>query len=60
LHVFWPGWQGWNQQHLTSRMAPDFTGWEKDSAKFEEQLEIVINSLRADTGVREIPPKPRV
>ncbi|HTA30111.1 MAG TPA: toll/interleukin-1 receptor domain-containing protein [Candidatus Cybelea sp.] len=59
-HMFWPGWQGWNQQHLTSRMAPDFTGWEKDSAKFEEQLEIVINSLRADTSAREIPPKPRV
>jgi len=59
-HLFWPGWQGWNQQHLTSRMAPDFTGWDKDGAKFEEQLEAVINSLRADTGARELPPKPRL
>ena len=59
-HMFWPGWQGWNQQHLTTRMAPDFTGWEKDDAKFEEQLEAVINALRADTGARELPPKPRV
>jgi hypothetical protein len=58
-HMFWPGWQGWNQQHLTARMSPDFTGWEKDNVKFDEQLEVVINSLRADTGARETTGKAR-
>src|ERR1700722_3057916 len=52
-HMYWPGWQGWNQQHLTARKAPDFTGWEKDDAKFDEQLEAVINPPRAAPGRRE-------
>jgi hypothetical protein len=58
-HMFWPGWEGWNQKHLTHRKAPDFTGWETDDAKFEDQLEVVINSLRADTGARKLSFKPR-
>jgi uncharacterized protein YjbI with pentapeptide repeats len=59
-YMFSPGWQDWKQQHLTTRMAPDFTGWDKDNAKFEEQLEAVIKALRADAGARELPPKPRL
>jgi uncharacterized protein YjbI with pentapeptide repeats len=59
-YMFKPDWQDWKQQHLTSRMAPDFTGWDKDNAKFEKQLEAVIQALRADPGARELPPNPRL
>jgi hypothetical protein len=59
-YMFKPDWQDWKQQHLISRMAPDFTGWDKDDAKFEQQLEAVIKALRTDAGARERPPKPRL
>jgi hypothetical protein len=57
-HIFKPDWTDWKQQHLISRMAPDFTGWDKDNAKFEQQLERVIQALRADARARELPPSP--
>ena len=57
-YMFKPDWTDWKQQHLTTRMAPDFTGWDKDNAKFEQQLEAVIKALRADAGAREPAPKP--
>jgi hypothetical protein len=53
-HMFWPGWQGWKQAHLAKRKTPDFTGWECNEAKFEEQLEAVIDSLRVYKGAREL------
>ncbi len=59
-YMFEPAWKDWKQQHLTSRKAPDFTGWDKDNAKFEQQLERVIQALRADARARELPPKPRL
>ena len=34
-YLFDPQWQDWKKQHLTDRLAADFTGWETDSAKFE-------------------------
>ena len=47
-------------QHLSSRRAPDLTGWDKDNANFEAQLEKVIQALRADARARELPPSPRL
>jgi uncharacterized protein YjbI with pentapeptide repeats len=57
-YMFKKDWSDWKQQHLTTRMAPDFTGWDTDNAKFETQLESVIKALR--TGARERPPEPRL
>jgi uncharacterized protein YjbI with pentapeptide repeats len=52
-HIFLPDWQDWKQQHLTSRTAHDFIGWDKDNAKFEKQLELVFTALRADSRSRK-------
>ena len=59
-HLLRPEWQDWKKQHLTSRLAADFTGWEESNAKFVEQFEQVVKALRADAGAREQPPKPRL
>ncbi len=59
-YMFRPAWKDWKQQHLTSRKAPDFTGWDKDNAKFEQQLEHVIQALRSDARARELPPNARL
>jgi hypothetical protein len=59
-YVFDPQWQDWKKQHLTDRVAADFTGWESDNAKFEAHLASVVKALRADAGAREQPPKPKL
>jgi hypothetical protein len=58
--LFDPKWEDWKKQHLTPRSAANFTGWDRDNAKFEAQLEAVIKALRADAGARERPPKPQL
>jgi hypothetical protein len=58
--MFKKDWNDWKKRVLTTRSAPDFTGWDKNNAKFEAQLEAVIKALRADAGARERPPKPRL
>ncbi len=39
-------WKDGLESDLTSRLAADFTGWECDNAKFEEQFERVVKALR--------------
>jgi hypothetical protein len=59
-YLFGGTWEGGKAKQLKSRLAADFTGWETDNAKFEEQFERVVKALRADDGARETPPAPRL
>lgn len=58
--LFSDKYQSGKKAEITSRVAPDFTGWDKDNAKFDAQLKKVIQALRADAAAREPLPKPRL
>ena len=49
-------WETGKADEVRTRLAADFTGWEKDNSKFEEQFELVVKALSADSGGREEPP----
>lgn len=56
-HLF--KWENGKAAEIRRRLAADFTGWEHDNAKFEEQLERLTKALRTDEG-RDLPPPPRL
>ena len=59
-HLFSPQCSNSKGAQIRSRLAADFTGWEADNAKFDEQLERLVRALRADAGGREAPPPRRL
>ena len=44
--MFGEGWRSGLRATITSRLAADFSGWEKDNAKFESEFEKVVQALR--------------
>jgi hypothetical protein len=49
-------WQSGVAADIHERFAADFTGWEKDHAKCEAQIDTVVKALRADGMVKPAAP----
>jgi hypothetical protein len=58
--LFGANCQSGKKAEITSRVAANFAGWEKDHALFDRELEKVIRALRIDKGGREKPPPRRL
>lgn len=54
-YMFSDEWSSGKRQQIKERLAADFTGWEADNSKFEEQFNRVVKALRTE-GTREEPP----
>ncbi len=53
--MFSDEWTSGRRQQVKERLATDFTGWEIDNAKFEEQYERVVKALQSERAMEEAP-----
>ena len=53
--MFSDEWSSGKRQQIKERLAADFTGWEKENAKFEEQFERVVKALQIEGARVEAP-----
>ena len=58
-YMFSDEWKSGKGQQIKERLAADFTGWETDNTKFEEQFERVVRALQTE-GAREKAPEDRL
>jgi uncharacterized protein YjbI with pentapeptide repeats len=54
--MFSDKWENGKAAQIKSRNAADFTEWQSNNKKFEEQFERLMIALRTDANAREIPP----
>ena len=55
-YLFSDEWESGKKQEMLTRLAPDFTDWDKDNSKFEAQFEQVVKALQTDDTGREAAP----
>ena len=55
-YLFTDQWQSGLATEVKARMAANFTGWERDNKKFEDQFERLVKALRTDSGIKRPPP----
>ena len=58
-YLFSGEWQNGKAGQVKSRLAADFTGWEKDNKEFEAAFERLVKALRTDGG-RELAPPSKI
>lgn len=58
-YLFSKKWRSGKATQIRSRLAADFTDWESNSTKFEEEFDRLVKALRTDEG-REQPPKSKL
>ena len=59
-YLFLDEWESGKKRQILSRLVADFIGWDKDNSKFEIEFQRLEQALRADEGVRELPPVPKL
>lgn len=55
-YLFSGKWQSGLSTEVKARLTANFTGWEYEHKKFEEQFDRLVRALRTDHGGKEPPP----
>ena len=58
--MFSDDWQSGKKQQIKTRVAADFTGWDKDNKIFEKAFDSLVKALRSDEHARERPPESKL
>jgi hypothetical protein len=49
-YMFSDEWKSGKSAQIKSRLAADFTGWDRDDEKFDNEVDRLLTTLRADAG----------